>query len=80
VVIGFIWTLIASFTTILFPVWESRDGIMLVMAGICGEISGNPPKKYDNVELKEGPLKDTSEKTAHDPSEHVVVIRETSIV
>jgi len=27
VVIGFIWTLIASFTTILFPVWESREGL-----------------------------------------------------
>lgn len=26
VVIGFIWTIIAAFTTILYPVWESREG------------------------------------------------------
>ena len=26
VTIGFIWALMSSFTTILFPVWESREG------------------------------------------------------
>lgn len=57
-------------------------GLMHVLAGIGGDLSGNPPQKYDNVDANKESSKplEASDKTTHDASEHVVVIRETSVV
>jgi len=50
VVIGFIWSISASFVTIVYPVWESREGIVKIFNGITGDMSGTPPPKaYDSV-------------------------------
>jgi hypothetical protein len=90
VVIGFIWTLLASFTTILYPVWEARHGAWQVLSGIILEIGGTPPSpppaaevKYEAVDKKAA---ETPNQTTHDmlkDTEGAVSVRvqeETSVV
>ncbi len=34
VVIGIIWTFLSAFTVVLYPLWESRDALMMIGRGI----------------------------------------------
>jgi len=46
VVIGFIWAFFAAFTVVLYPLWESRLGIMMVCRGIVKDMFQPGSGKY----------------------------------
>jgi hypothetical protein len=40
VIVGFIWTIIAACLVILYPIFESMDGVMMVLRGIAADLFG----------------------------------------
>lgn len=46
VVIAMIWAFLASFTVVLYPLWESKDALLRVFKGIVKDIMQPGSGKY----------------------------------
>jgi len=46
VVIAIIWAFLASFTVVLYPLWESKDALVRVFKGIVKDIMQPGTGKY----------------------------------
>ncbi|KZO98314.1 urea transporter [Calocera viscosa TUFC12733] len=55
VVIGFIWAFLAAFIVVLYPLWESREGITMVCKGIVKDMFKPGSGKYVDVPVEETP-------------------------
>ncbi|KAG6848408.1 hypothetical protein H0H93_000456, partial [Arthromyces matolae] len=46
VIIGIIWAFLSTFTVVLYPLWESREALLMVSRGILKDIFGGGAGKY----------------------------------